>query len=86
MGRTPLRALLVEDFKTMRTIIARILNTLGMEVAEAANGVEALEILDNQPIDVVFTDLVMPEMDGFELCEEIRRRPAIRGLGTCQRK
>ena len=45
---------------------------------EASNGIEALKVLDSESVDIVFSDLVMPEMDGFELCEEIRRRPNIR--------
>jgi chemosensory pili system protein ChpA (sensor histidine kinase/response regulator) len=51
-----------------------------MKVIEACNGIDALKILDSEPVDIVFSDLVMPEMDGFELCEEIRRRPNIRHL------
>ena len=80
MSTANVRALIVEDFKTMRTAIRQILETLEMETQEAANGVEALEKLESDPVDVVFTDLVMPEMDGYELCEEIRRRPALRHL------
>ncbi len=80
IGELKLTALLVEDFKTMRLAITKILESLGMTVLEAANGVEALEILGRESVDIVFTDLVMPEMDGFELCEEIRRRPGVRDV------
>ena len=75
-----LKALIVEDFAAMRKAVSEVLCSLNMEVVEAGNGVEALKILDAEPVDVVFSDLVMPEMDGFELCEEIRRRPNIRHL------
>lgn len=75
-----LTVLVVEDFGTMRKAIAKILRELGMEIVEAKDGLEALEILDKTAVDVVFTDLVMPEMDGFELCEEIRRRANLRHL------
>ncbi|MBN2562897.1 MAG: response regulator [Phycisphaerae bacterium] len=75
-----LRVLVVEDFKTMRKMIAKILGTLNMQVLEAANGIEAIEVLDKEAVDLVFTDLVMPEMDGYELCEEVRRRPNVRHL------
>lgn len=78
-GRS-LRALVVEDFRTMRKAVVGILESLGMTVLEAGNGLEALEILDREKVDLVFTDLVMPEMDGFELCEEIRRRANLRHL------
>ncbi len=75
-----LKALVVEDFETMRNIIVKVLGSLNIEAIQAANGIEALKVLDNESVDIVLTDLVMPEMDGFELCEEIRRRPNIRHL------
>ncbi len=75
-----LKILVVEDFQTMRKAIMQVLQSIQIEVVEASNGLEALKALENQPFDAVFTDLVMPEMDGFELCEEIRRRPNLRKL------
>ncbi len=75
-----IRVLLVEDFRTMRAAVAKILESVDCEVLESANGLEALEVLDREKIDIVFTDLVMPEMDGFELCEEIRRRSNLRNI------
>jgi CheY-like chemotaxis protein len=75
-----LRALVVEDFAAMRKAVSEVLGSLNIKVVEAGNGVEALKILDAEPVDIVFSDLVMPEMDGFELCEEIRRRSKIRHL------
>lgn len=79
-GGRGLKVLLVEDYATLRNAIVKVLESLQLEVVEAKNGVEALRVLDSQSVDMVFTDLVMPEMDGFELCEEIRRRPAFRKL------
>ncbi len=75
-----LRALVVEDFATMRKVVIKTLAEVDLETIEASNGVEALEKLEDQQVDLVFTDLVMPEMDGFELCEEIRRRAKLRHL------
>jgi PleD family two-component response regulator len=75
-----LRALVVEDFETMRRNVIATLQTLNMDILEATNGLEALEVLDREKVDIVFTDLVMPEMDGFELSEEIRRRHDLRCL------
>ena len=75
-----LKVLLVEDFKTMRKAIIRVLDEIDLDVVEAGNGIEALKVLDTEQVDIVFTDLVMPEMDGYELCEEIRRRPDTRHL------
>ena len=75
-----LKVLLVEDFQTMRKAIIRVLDEIDLDVVEAENGIEALKVIDTEQVDIVFTDLVMPEMDGFELCEEIRRRPSTRHL------
>ncbi|MFP4356080.1 MAG: response regulator [Phycisphaerae bacterium] len=75
-----LTALVVEDFATMRKVVIKTLKEVGLSTIEASNGVEALEKLESEPVDLVFTDLVMPEMDGFELCEEIRRRAKLRDL------
>lgn len=74
------KALLVEDCDTMRKAVSGILEDMQLQVQTAANGMEALSVLDRSPVDVIFTDLVMPEMDGYELCEEIRRRPTIRHI------
>ena len=75
-----LRALVVEDYEAMRQSARQTLESLNMTVTESANGLEALEALNRGKVDIVFTDLVMPEMDGFELCEEIRRRSDLRHL------
>lgn len=74
------KMLVVEDFATMRKAVIRVLAGLNLDILEASHGLEALEVLEKEAVDLVFTDLVMPEMDGFELCEEIRRRPKLRHL------
>jgi two-component system chemotaxis response regulator CheY len=59
----------------MRTIQKRCLDKLGItEVAEAADGVEALRVLETNLIDLVMTDWNMPNMDGLTLLKEIRNR------------
>lgn len=75
-----LKALAVDDYENTRKKLVVILQHLGITVLEAANGVEALEILRTSKVDLVFTDIVMPEMDGFELCFEIRKIPELRDL------
>lgn len=70
-----MRALVVDDYDNMRARLKAALEQLGVETVEAANGYEALDQLRAAPVDLVFTDIVMPEMDGFELCEEIRHQP-----------
>ncbi|WNR43263.1 response regulator [Paenibacillus roseipurpureus] len=79
-----MRILIVDDEILVRiglkTIIPRG-NEAFQVIGEAANGVEALHILENQACDVVLTDIRMPEMDGLELLKQIRERwPAIKCL------
>lgn len=75
-----LRTLVVDDYETVRRRLTAALTKLGVAVVEAGDGHEALEILGRERFDIVLTDLVMPEMDGFELCAEIRASPSLRGL------
>ena len=69
------RVLVVEDNVVNQKVAARILEKLGCRVDVAANGLEAIKMLDMFPYDVVFMDCQMPEMDGFETTHAIRRRP-----------
>ncbi|HEY1474468.1 MAG TPA: response regulator [Pseudolabrys sp.] len=67
--------LLVEDEEGLRALNARGLTSRGYTVHEASNGVEAIEVLDKQGhVDLVVSDVVMPEMDGPTLLKELRRR------------
>jgi len=71
------RALIVDDSKTMRVILGRILRELEFEVQEASDGREALALLatKSQP-DVALVDWNMPEMNGFELVQAVRANRA----------
>ncbi len=67
--------LLVEDEEGLRALNARGLASRGYTVLEAGNGVEAIEVLDKHgSVDLVVSDVVMPEMDGPTLLKELRRR------------
>ncbi|MET0221124.1 MAG: response regulator, partial [Tardiphaga sp.] len=70
--------LLVEDEEGLRSLNARGLRSRGYTVVEAENGVEAMELFDEQngAIDLVVSDVVMPEMDGPTLLKEMRARNA----------
>lgn len=73
----PLNILIVDDSATMRAMIKRAVRLSGADVAstlEAANGREALGLLESLPIDAVFTDLNMPVMSGTELLREMAAR------------
>jgi CheY-like chemotaxis protein len=71
-GSEKKRILVVDDVKTIRTVICALFKSEGFETFEADNGVNALEILKNNRIDLVITDLSMPQMGGFELLEKIK--------------
>ena len=65
--------LVIDDEAPMRRFVAVALEKQGHALAEAADGAEALRILSERPIDLVITDLLMPETDGIETIMELRR-------------
>ena len=69
------RILVVDDDPAITASLKDLLLEQGYAVRTAANGKEALESLAKDPADVVLIDLVMPEMDGFELIKQIRENP-----------
>ena len=70
--------MVVDDFDVIRELVSLILRKEGHEVLESRNGREALDLLSDNKIDMLITDLNMPEMDGIELVKTVRSRP---GLG-----
>jgi chemosensory pili system protein ChpA (sensor histidine kinase/response regulator) len=72
--------LLVDDSLSVRKVVAQMLRKAGHQVVTAADGQEALELLEQQNFQAVITDLEMPRMSGFELLEEVRRRPSLSHL------
>ena len=70
------RLLVVDDALTVRELQRSILERGGFEVLTASDGVEAMAILAEGPVDLVLTDVEMPRMDGFALTEAIRAHPA----------
>ncbi|MDL2260347.1 response regulator [Deltaproteobacteria bacterium OttesenSCG-928-K17] len=70
--------LVVDDYLAVRKTIKELVQTLGLEATEAENGLKALEALRSKHFDLVVTDLVMPEMDGFELTEAVKNDPVLR--------
>jgi len=66
------KILVVDDSPTIRKFISIALKIKGYEIISASDGMEALELLPNDKIDLVITDLNMPNIDGFNLIERIR--------------
>ncbi|HET9919864.1 MAG TPA: response regulator [Ktedonobacteraceae bacterium] len=69
--------LVVENEVSNRILIERVLSTRGYRCLSASNGREALAILDQQPVDLILTDLSMPVLDGYRTTQLIRQRPAL---------
>ncbi len=66
------RILVVDDKENIRLLLDKILGSMGYRVSEAKDGEEAMELVEIGTIDLVITDLKMPEMDGIELTRAIR--------------
>lgn len=66
------KALTVDDSKTMREMVAFTLKGIGFEVVEAGDGKAAVEVLKKGKVDVIITDLNMPNMNGIELIKTLR--------------
>ncbi|MBR9980111.1 MAG: response regulator, partial [Desulfatitalea sp.] len=66
--------LVVDDDPVTRALVTRYLDKAGFDVCVAANGKEALEMLDHQFYPIVLTDWMMPEIDGPKLCQLIREK------------
>lgn len=67
-----IKILVVEDDKHVRKLMNAVLKREGYEVLTAENGIQALEVLEIQHIDLIILDIMMPGMDGYEFAEELR--------------
>jgi len=74
------RILIVDDSSVIRTILARGLNESGFETVCAANGVEAFRLAREKKPDLVLTDLNMPEMNGMQLCRQLKHDSELHDL------
>jgi len=74
--------LIVDDEQHIRLLIEQTLEELeddGVELLTAVDGQQALDVVANQPPDLVFLDVSMPKMDGFEVARTIKADPAMAG-------
>ncbi len=72
--------LVIDDSTIVRVILAEYLESSGFEVIEAIDGIEAIEQIQNHRPDLVITDIVMPRMNGYELCRWIKSDPRTKGI------
>lgn len=78
------KALIVDDSRTMRSILARILGTMGFTNVQAGDGSEALKRLseETEEISLICVDYNMPEMNGVEFLQAMRKLPRFREVPT----
>ncbi len=67
------RLLVVDDDPNIRELVVFFMKNEGFDVYEASDGLEALAKLENIKIDIVILDVMMPNMDGWQLCSELRK-------------
>ncbi len=70
----PLRVLLCDDNVINQKVALRLLQKFGYKADVAINGVECLKAIERQPYDIIFMDVQMPEMDGIEATQQVRKR------------
>ena len=76
--KTPenIRVLIVDDETGVRNVLEQVLQEEGFQTVQASDGRQALALFEDNPFELVITDIVMPEMDGIELLQAIKQRSA----------
>ncbi|TAN44310.1 MAG: response regulator [Nitrospirae bacterium] len=75
-----MKILIVDDDKTTRKLLSLYLKGKGYEIVTAENGLEALEKIGTEGINLIVSDMNMPYMDGIELTKTVRKDPALSGM------
>ena len=70
---TTYRVLLIDDYADVRRMLRMALEDVDIEVIEAENGAIGLEIIETETVDLIITDLLMPEKEGIETIRELRK-------------
>ena len=71
---------MVDDLKENRYLLQKLLKGHNYTVETASNGIEALEIVRKKPADMIITDVLMPKMDGFQLCRELKKDKGLKDV------
>jgi two-component system sensor histidine kinase/response regulator len=74
------RILVVDDQESIARLLSGILVPLGYDIISVTSGKHALSLLETQLVDLVLLDVIMPEMDGFKICQRIRAQPQLAGI------
>ena len=73
VSQNKVHVLVVDDEKMIRSLLKMSLQRMGYEVTTADDGAEALELFQSNTFDLVLLDILMPNVDGFTVCSELRR-------------
>jgi len=71
------KVLVVDDSLSVRKVVEKALEGRGLQVLSAASGSEAIEVLERDRPDVVICDVILPDKDGYQICQYVRSHPAI---------
>ena len=77
---TGLKVMVIDDSKTIRRSAESLLQKAGCEVITADNGFEALPIISGQHPDIMFVDIMMPRLDGYQTCALVKNNPKYRDI------
>ncbi|UUX93290.1 response regulator [Methanoplanus endosymbiosus] len=72
--------LIIDDLYENRYLLEVTLKSKGYQVITARNGQEAMEYLHNHPVRLIISDILMPKMDGFQLCREVKKDPDLKNI------
>ena len=75
-----MKVLAVDDEKNSRMLLLKILAANNYEPIEASNGIEALKKIEESKPDIIISDIMMPEMDGFQLCRELKKNEKLKNI------
>ena len=70
------RILIIDDEPGLLILLTKMLTRIGAETKTALNGADGLALLDTEPFDLLILDLMLPDMDGFDILKQIRQNPA----------
>ncbi len=77
-SKTPFRILIVDDISKNIQVVGNILKRVGYSLSFATSGAQALDMVLSEPFDLILLDIMMPEMDGYEVCARLKERPETR--------
>jgi signal transduction histidine kinase len=75
-----MKILIVDDYPDNLKLLRAMLESEGIEVLEACDGLQALGFMEHEPVDAIISDILMPRMDGFRFCREVRKNKRWRQL------